>query len=63
MNQDDKITIKSRITRVGNTSLYALMPEEIRDYLQLQPGQQARIQAEKGKHGKYITLWIPQNQQ
>lgn len=52
----DKIKFHKKLIELGG-SLAITLPPELREYLELKTNAQITMTAEKGKHGKYITLW------
>ncbi len=47
----------SRKTYATGNSIVLSLPEELREYLNLEVGDEVSLQPEKGRHGNYITLW------
>lgn len=45
-----------KIVQTGNSQC-VVIPSDVLTYLELQQGDQVVIVVEKGKHGKYITVW------
>jgi len=52
-----KQIIFTRKTYKTGNSVCVTLPEELRNYLELQEGKELNMAAEKGKHGNYISLW------
>lgn len=58
MPKKDVLTFDSKIRKRGGT-YYGRIPPQVVNHLGLRNGHNAKIQVEQGKHGKYISLWIP----
>jgi len=58
---EEKIKFRRTFTIRGDSQGVNIPPELI-EYLQLQPSDVILMQAETGKHGKYITLWKEQHE-
>ena len=50
------IQFKRQLFKTGD-SICLTIPEELRNYLNLELGDQIIIQPEQGKKGKYISIW------
>lgn len=56
-NKDnEKLQIHVKARKVGN-SMTMTLPEQHVNRLNIEEGDQMTIQAEKGEHGKYASIW------
>lgn len=61
-NKTNETFLKSKTTRVGN-SMYLLLPDEVIEDLNLhRKDTEVRLKVERGKHGKYLSAWNPEQQ-
>ena len=53
---ENKMEIERNVAKWG-TSLVVVIPPDVVKYLDLEQGTDIVIDAEKGKHGKFISIW------
>lgn len=54
--ETDKPTIRRNVFSVGGSNAVTI-PKEIVEYIGLQDGDELCFAAERGKHGKFISMW------
>lgn len=61
MNHDDKPTFTGTVRKQGE-SYYLLIRPELVNFLNIEHRDEMKVQAETGKHGKYVSAWNPEQQ-
>jgi len=62
MDDKDKQIINTSVKRTGG-SHYVLIPKRILDWINLENTVEVKILSEKGKHGRFLAIWNPNQQQ
>jgi len=54
----DKVKFKRNIGQSGNSASVTI-PKELMEYIEGNVGDEVEMFGDKGKHGKYIAFWKP----
>lgn len=58
MEEEKGVSFKRKIGSIGGSS-FVLIPKELMEFSNLKEGDSVRMAGYKGKYGKYIALWLP----
>jgi len=58
----DKQIINTTVRDIGN-SKYILIPFRLISWLELEDVTEVKIITEKGRHGKYLAIWNPEQEE
>ncbi len=61
MDKDTQI-IDTSVKQIGS-STYILIPKRILSYINLENAVEVKILSDKGKYGKFLAIWNPQQKE